>query len=45
MEDDISQEEKQNFLRENILDKGYDVNEFVSFLKSKKGEEGADIAN
>ena len=45
MEDDISQEEKQNFLRENILNKGYDVNEFVSFLKSKKGEEGADIAN
>ncbi len=43
MEGDISQEEKQNFLRENILDKGYDVNEFVAFLKSKKGEEGADI--
>ena len=43
--EDTSQEEKQNFLRENILDKGYDVNQFVSFLKSKKGEAGSDIAN
>ena len=42
---DNNQEEKQNYLRENILDKGYDTNEFVDFLKSKKGEEGADVAN
>ena len=40
-----SQEDKQNFLRENILEKGYDVNQFVSFLKSKKGEAGSDISN
>ena len=40
-----SQEHKQNFLRENILEKGYDVNQFVSFLKSKKGEAGSDISN
>jgi len=45
MDEDSNQEEKQNYLRENILEKGYDVNEFVSFLKSKKGEEGADIEN
>ena len=45
MSDDSSQEEKQNFLRENILDKGYDTNMFVDFLMGKKGEEGADIGN
>ena len=45
MDEDSNQEEKQNYLRENILEKGYDVNEFVSFLKSKKGDEGADIEN
>ena len=38
-------EEKQNYLRENILDKGYDGNTFVAFLIEKRGEEGADIAN
>ena len=43
--EDNSQEEKQNFLRENILEKGYDVNQFVIFLKSKKGEAGSDISN
>ena len=39
------QEKKQNYLRENILEKGYDANIFINFLKSKKGEEGADISN
>ena len=39
------QEEKQNYLRQNILDKGYDANEFVSFLQSKKGEGASDISN
>ena len=42
---DNSQEEKQNYLRENILDKGYDTNDFVDFLKARKGEEGADVSN
>ena len=37
------QEEKQTFLRENILEKGYDVNKFVEFLMSKKGVDGADV--
>ena len=41
----MSTEEKQNFLREKILEKGYDVNEFVEFLTRKKGEEGADVSN
>ena len=43
--EDNNQEEKQNYLRENILEKGYDTNKFVEFLKSKKGEEGADVTN
>ena len=44
--EDSSREEKQNFLRENILEKGYDVNVFINFLKSKKGgDEGADISS
>ena len=43
--EDLSQQEKQNFLRENILEKGYDVNQFVLFLQSKKGEAGSDISN
>ena len=42
---DASQEEKQNYLRENILEKGYDANDFVEFLKSKKGDQGADVSN
>ena len=43
--EDTTQEDKQNYLRENILEKGYDVNMFITFLKLKKGEEGADIEN
>ena len=43
--EDSEQIEKQNFLRKNILEKGYDVSQFVSFLKSKKGEAGSDISN
>ena len=45
MSDDSSQEEKQNFLRENILEKGYDTNMFVEFLINKKGEGGSDVGN
>ena len=42
----MSEEEiefKQNYLRTNILDKGYDGNEFLNFLIGKKGQEGADV--
>ena len=38
-------EEKQKYLRENILNKGYDVDKFTQFLISKKGEAGLDINN
>ena len=40
-----SEEEKQNYLRENILDKGYVAEDFVSYLISKKGDEGVDLGN
>ena len=39
------QEEKQKYLRQNILDKGYDANDFIAFLESKKGEGASDISN
>ena len=40
------EEEKQNYLRENIIDKGYDADDFVTFLGQRKGleiEEGIDL--
>ena len=47
MAEEIDQEtqEKQNYLRQNIMDAGYDTNAFVEFLIGKKGEAGADVAN
>ena len=45
MSDDASEAEKQNYLRENILDKGYDANEFLQFLIDKRGEDAADVGN
>ena len=38
-------EKKQEYLRENILEKGYDANLFADYLMMKKGEEGADIGS
>ena len=35
---DNSLEEKQSFLRENILNKGFDGEEFMNFLVKLKGE-------
>lgn len=45
MADSISIEEKQEYLRENILEKGFDANLFADYLITKKGEEGADIGS
>ena len=45
MMDNNSEEEKQNYLRENILDKGFDAEDFVLFLTQKKGDEGVDLNN
>ena len=38
-------ETKQNYLRQSILDKGYNADEFMSFLKIKKGDKGLDLGN
>lgn len=38
-----SLEAKQQFLREQILDKGYNPNDFFDFLMSKRGEDGTDL--
>ena len=43
MEDEL--EKKQTFLRANILEKGYDAEEFMNFLQTKKGEFGLDLNN
>ena len=46
MEGESTSEEKQQYLREKILDKkGIEVNKFVDFLKERKGEDGEDISN
>ena len=37
--------EKQDYLRINILEKGYDANEFMQYLKLLKGEQGLEIEN
>ena len=42
---DESIEAKQAYLRENILEKNYDADEFMSFLQMKKGENGLDLSN
>ena len=38
-------EQKQTFLRTNILEKGYDAEEFMNFLQGKKGDLGLDLNN
>ena len=43
MEETLKQ--KQLFLRENILDKGYNADDFMSLLHSKKGESGLGLNN
>ena len=38
-----SLEKKQEYLRNNILEKGYDADEFMSYLQDKKTEDGIDL--
>ena len=45
MIDQTKIEEKQEYLRQNILEKGYDANLFADYLITKKGEDGADIGS
>ena len=42
-ENDEDIEKKQEFLRKNILDKGYDANNFIDYITNIKGEEGKNI--
>lgn len=43
--EDATIEEKQQFLQENILGTGYNADEFMEFLQSKKMESGLDLNN
>jgi hypothetical protein len=43
MNDDL--QSKQAYLRENVLEMGYDADEFMSFLQLRKGEDGLDLNN
>ena len=42
---EINREQKQIYLREQILDQNYEPESFANFLKTKKGEKGSDINN
>lgn len=37
MSDDLTRSDKQRYLRENVLDKGYSVEEFVGYMQGLKG--------
>ncbi len=43
MDNDIEREAKQNYLREHILEREYDTNQFLENLMSIKGEDAADV--
>ena len=45
MESDSSIEEKQEYLRENVLEKGLDANSFADYLVSKRGEDASNIGS
>ena len=45
MESEQEQEQKQLFLRKEILEQNYDPQTFIDFLVAKKGETAADINN
>ena len=38
-----SLEKKQEYLRNNILEKGYDADEFMSYLQDKRSDDGIDL--
>ena len=42
--EDKTTEQKQNYLRTEIIDKGYDPEEFSSYISSIKGEDGIDLS-
>ena len=42
-ENNDDQRQKQQYLRENILDKGYDANEFMEYFKDSTGTEDINL--
>ena len=38
-----AEEQKQHYLRENILNKGYDANEFMDFFKESTGTDDLNL--
>ena len=42
---DDSLQSKQAYLRENVLEMGYDADEFMAFLQLRKGDDGLDLNN
>ena len=45
MREETDTKEKQEYLRVNILENGYDADEFMQYLKTLKGEKGLEIKN
>ena len=45
MEEEIETKEKQEYLRINILEKGYNADEFMDYLQALRGEKGLEIQN
>ena len=45
MDEDLETKEKQEYLRINILEKGYNADEFMEYLEVLKGEKGLEIQN
>ena len=43
MKDDIETKEKQEYLRINILEKGYNPDDFMEYLQTLRGEKGLQI--
>lgn len=43
MVDSADREKKQQFLRDEIIDKNYDSSQFLAFLIERNGEDAADI--
>ena len=42
-ENNDDQRQKEKYLRENILDKGYDVNEFIKYFTESTGAEDINL--
>jgi sorting nexin-7/30/sorting nexin-8 len=45
MDEENEKKEKQEYLRINILEKGYNADEFMEYLKTLRGEKGLEIKN